>query len=104
MQPSSVYIAEALRDLTDGTPKCHIRTWHEMESLRTMQQALDAAPKQMAAKDFVGVKRALVAALQAMKDAGGGEASHSQAEKLIEHAEHKLREQQLHGSLHARKP
>jgi hypothetical protein len=58
----------------------------------------------MAAKDFAGVKKTLGAALQALKDAGGGEASHSKAEEFIEHAEHKLREQQLHGSFHARKP
>ena len=104
MQPSSVYAAEALRDLIDGTPGHLIRSWHETESLRTMDQALAAAPRMMAAKDFAGVTKTLGSALQAMKDAGGGEASHSRAEELIALAQHELRGNQLHGSPHAGEP
>jgi hypothetical protein len=104
MQPSSAYVAEALRDLLDGAQASDLNTWHERESLRTMEQALAAAPSMMEAKDFAGVTKALGAALQAMKDAGGGEASHSRAEELIAQAQRELREQTPHGSLHAGKP
>jgi hypothetical protein len=104
MQPSSVYAAEALQDMIDDTPRHHVRSWHELESLRMMEKALAAAPRMMAAKDFAGVTKTLGSALQAMKDAGGGEASHSKAEELIALALHELREQQLHGSPHAGKP
>jgi hypothetical protein len=63
-----------------------------------------AAPRMMAAKDFAGVTKALGMALQAMKDAGGGFASHSKAEELPAQAQHELSELQLHGSPHAGKP
>lgn len=60
----------------------------------------------LTAKDPAGAKGVLTAALQAMKNAGGGEASHSRAEELIAQAQLEMSEhwQILHGSSHAGKP
>jgi hypothetical protein len=68
--------------------------------------ASPAATTMLAARNPAGAKGVLTAALQAMKNAGGGEASHSRAEELIAQADLELSEhwQILHGSSHARKP
>ena len=77
---------------------------HEMGALAQMEKAIAEAPAMLAAKDPAGAERVLTAALQAMKDAGGGEASHSRAEEIIAQAQQALRRQLLHGSPHAGKP
>ena len=82
-QPSSLYIAEVLQSMLLGAAAADINTWHEMGALAQMEQAIAAATKMLAAKDPAGAKGVLTAALQAMKNAGGGEASHSRAEELI---------------------
>jgi hypothetical protein len=61
-------------------------------------------PRRLTAVWRGGSHAGLGSALQAMKDAGGGEASHSRAEELIALAQHELRGNQLHGSPHAGKP
>ena len=77
---------------------------HEMGALAQMEKAIAEAPAMLAAKDPASAERVLAAALQAMKDAGGGEASHSRAEEIIAQAQQALRRQLLHGSPHAGKP
>jgi hypothetical protein len=86
----------------------HAERRYPLEGSGPSRMTMNLSSGMRETKDYAGAAALLNTALTALQRTSGGAASHSTttttAEALLAQAQHKLREQQLHGSFHARKP